>query len=99
MYGSIGTLYCAREAHIVLKVNTIQKQTNILIEKDQICGYQMQDCGEIDEVSAIVKSSGEKKNVYWGIMHNMINIIKTAVHYIWKFLKEQILTSYYKENF
>ena len=66
MYGSTGSLYCAQEAHIVLKVNTVQKQTNILIEKDQICGYEMQDCGEIvlDEVSTNVKSSSEKKNVY-----------------------------------
>ena len=62
MYGNTGSLYCALEAHIVLKVNIVQKQTSILIEKDQICGYQMQGCGEIvfDEVSINVKSEMNK---------------------------------------
>ena len=62
MYGNIGSLYCSLEAHIVLKVNIVQKQTSILIEKDQICGYQMQGCREIvfDEVSINVKSEMNK---------------------------------------
>ena len=32
------------------------------------------------------------------MMYNMINIINTAVCYIWKLLREQILGSHHKEN-
>ena len=53
---------------------------------------------EVDKSSQKIQTSSYKISA-WDMMYNMINKINTSIHYIWKLLRECILSSDHKEQY